>query len=175
MSKKDINSEESMTFMDFFGMYITSPLVAFEKLQITISDTFASNTLNDFYPQLLRFGIKIDYISRLQEFVFVPVPTNVYTIMQPFYNDFGCMGVAFFGFLYGSLFGFIYRKFKEGSALYKCFYTFLIEVIVIQFYNENFLQIFHLIMETTIIIAILVASGKSSFASQNQVISHEVL
>lgn len=155
MSKEDVNSEESMPFMDFFGMYITSPMVAFERLRITISDTFAPNTLNDFYPQLLRFGINVDTIERLQDFVYVPVLTNVYTIMQPFYNDFGTIGVAFFGFLYGSVFGFVYCKFREGSDVYKCFYTYLVEVIIIQFYNENLLQVFHLVLETALIIVLL--------------------
>lgn len=155
MSKEDANSEESTTFMEFFGMYVTSPMVAFERLHITITNTFAPNTLNDFYPQLLRFGIKIDTIERLQDFVYVPVITNVYTIMQPFYNDFGSVGVAFFGFLYGSIFGYVYCKFREGSDIYKCFYTYLVEVIIIQFYNENLLQVFHLVMETTLVIVLL--------------------
>ena len=165
MSKEDANSDESMSFMDFFGMYITSPMIAFERLKVTIGDTFAANTLNDFYPQLMRFGIKIDGIQRLQDFVYVPIPTNVYTIMQPFYNDFGRMGVAFFGFLYGSLFGFVYRKFYDGDDMYKCFYTYLVEVIIIQFYNENLLQIFHLVIEASFIIILLTKLGKFSFSS----------
>ena len=155
MSKEDSNSEESMPFMEFFGMYVTSPMVAFERLRITITNTFATNTLNDFYPQLLRFGIKVDTIERLQDFVYVPVITNVYTIMQPFYNDFGSTGVAFFGFVYGSVFGYVYCKFREGSDVYKCFYTYLVEVIIIQFYNENLLQVFHLVLETALVIILL--------------------
>ena len=163
MSKEDADSEESMTFMDFFGMYVTSPMVAFERLRITICDTFAANTLNDFYPQLQRFGIHIESIGRLQDFVFVPIPTNVYTIMQPFYNDFGRTGVAFFGFFYGSLFGYVYRKFYEGDDMYKCFYTYLVEVIIIQFYNENLLQVFHLVLEAFLVIILLTKLNKFSF------------
>lgn len=156
LSKEHTESTEETMFLDFFGMYVTSPMVAFERLTETIGETFGANTLNDFYPQLQRFGIKINTIDRLQEFVDVPIPTNVYTIMQPFFNDFGKTGVAFFGFLYGSLFGFAYRKFRDGDDLYKCYYTFLVEVIIIQFYNENLLQVFHLIMETSIVIFLLV-------------------
>ena len=164
MSKEDADSEESMTFMDFFGMYVTSPMVAFERLRVTISDTFAANTLNDFYPQLQRFGIHIESIGRLQDFVFVPIPTNVYTIMQPFYNDFGRVGVAFFGFLYGSIFGYVYRRFYEGDDMYKCFYTYLVEVIIIQFYNENLLQVFHLVLEASLVIILLTRLNKFSLS-----------
>lgn len=174
MSKEKADSDESATFMDFFGMYVTSPLVAFEKLRVTISDTFGTNTLNDFYPQLLRFGIKINVIERLQDFVYVPIPTNVYTIMQPFYNDFGPTGVAFFGFLYGNVFGYVYRKFREGSDLYKCFYTYLVEVILIQFYNENLLQIFHLVMETALIIILLIYLHHFNFTPSSKSFGHEL-
>ena len=176
MSKEDANSEESMPFMEFFGMYVTSPMVAFERLRITITNTFAPNTLNDFYPQLLRFGIKIDTIERLQDFVYVPVITNVYTIMQPFYNDFGSIGVAFFGFLYGSIFGYVYCKFREGSDIYKCFYTYLVEVIIIQFYNENLLQVFHLVLETTLVIVLLKVLTKINILpASSKPIGHEAI
>ena len=176
MSKEDADSDKSMTFMDFFGMYVTSPMVAFEKLRLTISDTFAPNTLNDFYPQLQRFGIKIDVLGRLQEFVYVPIPTNVFSVMQPFYNDFGRGGVAFFGFLYGSLFGLVYRKFCEGNVMCKCFYTFLVEVIIIQFYNENFLQVFHLLMETTIVVVLLTGLERIRFyALPRNIVQYDAL
>ena len=163
LSKEDSNAKESLTFMDFFGTYVTSPIVAFERLRITLTDVFAPNTLNDFYPQLLRFCIKVDTIERLQDFVFVPIVTNVYTIMQPFYNDFGHVGVAFFGFLYGSVFGFVYCRFREGSELFKCFYTYLVEVIIIQFYNENLLQVFHLVLETALVIILLKVLTRFNF------------
>lgn len=173
MSKENADSEESMTFMDFFGMYVTSPMVAFERLRITIHDTFAPNTLNDFYPQLLRFGIEVDTIGRLQDFVFVPIPTNVFTIMQPFYNDFGAKGVAFFGMLYGSVFGYVYRKFYDGHDMYKCFYTFLVEVIIIQFYNENLMQVFHFILEFSIIIILLTRLSLIKFSLTPQNVQYE--
>ena len=84
--------------------------------------------------------------------------TNVYTVMQPFYNDFGSAGVAMFGMLYGWGAGYVYRRFYDGSAFYKCFYTFLVEVIIIQFYNENFLQQFHIVAETFILVFVLIYS-----------------
>lgn len=146
MAKEDTSSDaESMTFIDFFGMYVTSPLVAFDHLRITITDQWGPNTFNAVYPYINRLGFHFQTIERLQDFVAVPIITNVYTIMQPFYNDFGRPGVAFFGFAYGVVFGFVYRKFREGNILCRCLYTFLVEVIIIQFYNENFLQSFFLV------------------------------
>ena len=156
---KEAQEQDSVDFMDFLGIYVTSPIVAFEKLRITITDGWGMNTFNDVFPYLRYLGIQLESINRLQDFVYVPVPTNVYTIMQPFYNDFGYMGVAVFGLLYGWITGYVYRKFYDGSNTYKCIYTFLVEVIIIQFYNENLLQQFHIVVETFFFIVLLTATN----------------
>lgn len=159
---KEAQNQDSTDFVDFLGIYVTSPIVAFEKLRITITDGWGGNTFNDVFPYLRYFGINLQGIERLQDFVYVPVPTNVYTIMQPFYNDFGSMGVAVFGILYGWGAGFVYRKFYDGSDTYKCIYTFLIEVIIIQFYNENLLQQFHIVIEAFFFVVLLTATNNKS-------------
>lgn len=153
--RSDVNETHEVSFADFFAMYITSPIVAFDKLTVAITDNFGTNTFNAFYPYLNKLGFDFQYTNRLQEFVFVPISTNVYTIMQPFYNDFGIRGVAVFGFLYGSVFGWVYSKCKQGNPVYCCIYTFLVEVIIIQFYNENLLQIAILFIEFCIIVFLL--------------------
>lgn len=161
MSKESQN-QDSMDFVDFLGIYVTSPIVAFEKLRITITNGWGVNTFNDVFPYLRYFGIHLESIERLQDFVYVPVPTNVYTIMQPFYNDFGSMGVAVFGILYGWAAGYVYRKFYDGSDTYKCIYTFLVEVIIIQFYNENLLQQFHIVIEAFFFVVLLTTTNNKS-------------
>jgi oligosaccharide repeat unit polymerase len=165
---KESQDQDSMDFVDFLGIYVTSPIVAFEKLRITITNGWGVNTFNDVFPYLRYFGIHLESIERLQDFVYVPVPTNVYTIMQPFYNDFGSMGVAVFGILYGWGAGYVYRKFYDGSDTYKCIYTFLIEVIIIQFYNENLLQQFHIVIEAFFFVVLLTTTG-NSYPQKNEV------
>ena len=159
---KESQNQDSMDFVDFLGIYVTSPIVAFEKLRITITNGWGVNTFNDVFPYLRYFCIHLESINRLQDFVYVPVPTNVYTIMQPFYNDFGSMGVAVFGILYGWAAGYVYRKFYDGSDTYKCIYTFLVEVIIIQFYNENLLQQFHIVIEAFFFVVLLTTTNNKS-------------
>ena len=169
---KESQDQDSVDFIDFLGIYVTSPIVAFEKLQITITNGWGVNTFNDVFPYLRYLGIHLESIERLQDFVYVPVPTNVYTIMQPFYNDFGSKGVAVFGILYGWGAGYVYRKFYDGSSTYKCIYTFLIEVIIIQFYNENLLQQFHIVLETFFFVVLLTATSHKKITKEtaNEVI-----
>lgn len=149
-SSKESQHQESTTFLEFFGMYVTSPAVAFGYLNEDLNQYFGINTFSQIYQYLNAFGFNFRYITRIQEFVYVPVPTNVYTIFQPFYEDFGVTGVGVFACIYGFIFGWIYGKYKAGNSYCKLLYTYCVEIIIIQFYNENFLQ--NLFMSVGIIV-----------------------
>ena len=81
----DGSSDESMTFLDFFGIYILSPAAAFGTVQPDLIPQFGSHTFYSIYIFLVRWGGDFVVYDKLQEFVWVPLPTNVYTVFQPFF------------------------------------------------------------------------------------------
>ncbi len=137
---REIQSDDtvdSLSILEFIGMYILSPAVAYGTVDVDVSQQFGSHTLETIYLFLKRFGFHVVVNTKLQEFVYVPISTNVYTIFQPFYQDYGQAGVSFFAFVYGLLSGWAYRQFRNGTALGKCLYTYIAQVLVLQFYQEN--------------------------------------
>lgn len=141
---KEIKSDttaESMTLLDFIGVYILSPAVAFEYITPDLSNQFGAHTFEYFYNILNNLGIgKYIVYERLQEWVWVPLPTNVYTIFMPFYEDFGFKGIGYFGVMYGAFFSWIYKMFKNGSFIAACIYAFCSSILFVQFYHENFIM-----------------------------------
>ncbi len=131
------DTKNETTILDFISMYILSPPVAFGMVDIDVSQQFGSHTFQTIYIFLQRFGFDVEVNTKLQDFVWVPISTNVYTILQPFYQDFGYSGVAFFALVYGLLSGWAYRLFRNGNGIGKCLYTYIAEVLVLQFYQEN--------------------------------------
>lgn len=129
--------QEEETLFDFFTMYALSPPVAFSQLSEEVIPQFGTNTFETVYLFLKRFGADIVVKDKLQEFVFVPVSTNVYTIFQPFYIDFSYRGVALFAALYGYVCGWLYRLFRSGHGTGTCLYTYGVYVLLLQFYQEN--------------------------------------
>ena len=129
--------QEEETLFDFFTMYALSPPVAFSQLSEEVIPQFGTNTFETVYLFLKRFGADIVVKDKLQEFVFVPISTNVYTIFQPFYIDFGYRGVALFAALYGYVCGWLYRLFRSGHGTGTCLYTYGVYVLLLQFYQEN--------------------------------------
>lgn len=129
---------EEETLIDFIAMYIMSPPVAYCTVMRDTGTQFGTNTLEVLYLLLSRWGLgDFEVHSKVQEFVFVPISTNVYTIMQPFFRDFGYAGVAFFAWLYGLISGVLYRLSNNGNVFAICLYTYMVEVLVLQFYQEN--------------------------------------
>lgn len=127
----------NMDLSFFLGEYIFANPVAFGYLPHSVSPQFGANTLYLVYYYLQRFGIG-DYMVTdiVQEFSYVPIRTNLYTVMQPFFVDFGYLGIASFAFVYGVGIGWCYGLYKNGNATAKCIYTYLIMILVMQFGQE---------------------------------------
>jgi oligosaccharide repeat unit polymerase len=129
---------EETTLLDFVVMYVLSPPVAFGTISQDISLQPGSHTFQAIYKLLAKWGVG-DFVinERVQDFVFVPISTNIYTIFQPFFEDFKYRGIAFFALIYGIFSGWMYRLYQNGNAVGKIIYTYFVYLLVLQFYQEN--------------------------------------
>lgn len=134
---EDADPNDAIPFLDFFAIYVLSPSVAFEQVTEDLTPQFGSHTFATLYLFLNRFGGDYELNSKLQEFVWVPLPTNVFTVFQPFFEDFKYRGVAFFAVFYGFFSGWCYRLMRNGSGVGKCLYVYVVYVLVLQFFQEN--------------------------------------
>lgn len=133
---------------DFIAMYILSPPVAFEQVQPKVTEQFGSRTFAFFYAFLTKLGIATYTVEpKLQAFVSVPIPTNVYTVYQPFFEDFGFKGIAFFATVYGVFTGWIYRKCQQGYSIFMCLYAYIAEILILQFFQENLILSLSILMQ----------------------------
>lgn len=130
--------KEEGTLIDFIAMYVLSPPVAFGELSQDIVHQFAARTVPTIYYLLNKYYADVFIVyDRVQPFVYVPVPTNVYTIFQPFFQDFGYIGVASAGVVYGLMGGVLYRRACNGNPFSKCLYTYFAYILLLQFFQEN--------------------------------------
>lgn len=170
---KEVKSDktyESMTFVDFFGIYLLSPSVAFGRVTEDLSNQFGAHTFQFIYLFLNKWGVG-DYVvnQRLQDFVWVPLPTNVFTIFQPFYEDFQYRGVAFFAFVYGVLSGWVYRMFRNGKFIARCIYVYFAKFLFMQFYHEDFISNLVLVVQFCFFVIIISYNDiKISFKRKTQ-------
>lgn len=161
-AEQDSDYKTNETLLGFVAMYALSPPVAFCQLSADITPQFGTNTFEIIYLFLERFGFKdIVVKAKLQDFVWVPIPTNVYTIFQPFFIDFGYKGIAFFAALYGVVSGWLYRLYRNGNSIGCCLYTFMAEILILQFFQEN-LMLSLVFMLQFVVFTILITQDKIS-------------
>lgn len=138
--RSNVDADDYGTFGKFFSMYILSPAVAFSKTQEILSDQFGTRSFTFLYSFANKiFSCNYTVMPNLQEFVWVPIPTNVYTVFQPFFQDFGYKGVAFFASVYGVITGFIYRLARNGGQVTRCVYAYVVYILMLQFFQEVFI------------------------------------
>lgn len=132
----DYSKNESL--LGFIAMYILSPPVAYCHLSEDVIYQFSARTTPMLYYLLNKYWADIFMVyDRLQPFVFIPIPTNVYTIFQPFYQDFGYRGVAAWSVIYGLICGFLYAKKCDGNSFANCLYLYFAYILALQFFQEN--------------------------------------
>lgn len=129
---------DGIDIVGFLTLYILSPSAAFDTLSPSHIYDFGANTFS-FYYKLSNalFGTSFTEIPMLKDFVYVPMGVNVYTVMQPYFEDFGYSGVLIFGIINGVISGFVYKKSMSGGLNWICLYTFICEYYVLQFFQER--------------------------------------
>lgn len=130
--------EAAYTFMDLLGMYLVSPIVAFCYDTPNSAHYFGEYTLKSINNFLSFFGTGHRNVTIFQEMVNVPIPTNVFTMMSPYFKDFGYGGLVFFSLFEGWLFGLFYKKAETGNNLMRLVYTYILVLLVLQFFDELF-------------------------------------
>ena len=164
------NVTNEMTFLDFFSIYVLSPSVAFEWAQEKLTNQFGTYSFAFFYAFASKLGLGSFYVQKqLQDFVYVPIPTNVYTVFQPYFEDFGYKGVAFFASVWGVLYGWIYRMVKNGNPLAKCMYAYMVYALVMQFYQESLFVNLSLVIQYMVVFILLMNHNVSFSFIKNKV------
>jgi oligosaccharide repeat unit polymerase len=131
----------------FFNMYLLASLPAFDLMDINATSQFGGYTFRFIYAIGSSIGFDCTVSNNLLRFVGVPIYTNVYTVLFPYYIDFGIVGVIFFGFFQGSMFGFLYKKAVKGNQIYLILFAAISSSLIMQFFAELFFSIFSTIIQ----------------------------
>jgi oligosaccharide repeat unit polymerase len=127
---------DSDSILWFLAVYIVSPMEAFCTDMANSSIQFGEYTLKPIYNFLNILGFNVHVPPLLDQFVSVPLPTNVYTTLSPIFRDFGYKGLLIISTLEGAILGCIYKFAVTGNTILKYIYSFLLTYIFLQFFDE---------------------------------------
>lgn len=134
---RDKNAETD--FFKIVYIYFLSPLTAFDYLlqgRIVPNETpVASTVLGLIYRIFNKMGV-CQIPSANLGFIFVPLPTNVYTLLLTGYLDFGYYGMFVFSFFYGVIWGWLYSFVRQNFLFAKLLYASFYFVLIFQFFAD---------------------------------------
>lgn len=166
LSRGDIDSDEiesSGAVERFLYIYLLSPLTAFDVLingeSHLNAGTFGSGVFSFFYKIINAFGANYE-IADLGEWVMVPLPTNVFTVMRGYYLDNGYYGILMGSVIMGIIWGILYRLQKKNYALYTVFYATMISSLFFQSFGDYFFYTFSVTIQYFIFSLIMVRGIK---------------
>ena len=145
MSRSNENEEKDNVISGMFYTYLFGGLPALDLITNSEmkSSEFGQNSLQFFSRFIKSFGNSSNKTESTYEndityegYLFVPNPTNVYTIIGPFWLDFRYYGVAIFGFLYGLLFGFLYKRALQMKIYGIVTYCLFVSALILPFFGE---------------------------------------
>lgn len=130
------------TLWHVFVVYSLGSIPAFDTfLQMDLDWTWGQRVFRTIYAVLSEAGFEVEVQPLVQEYVFVPFPTNVYTVYQPYYGDFSIVGLLLAPLGLGYLHGVIYRKATEGHLFSIVLYALMLYPLVFQFFQDQYLSL----------------------------------
>lgn len=155
-----------LSLADILSIYIYSPIIALGYMDIDESFPIGAYTLRFFYVIGNIVGIAPQPAGTIMPYVAVPELTNVYTVMQPFYYDFGLLGVLFEAMSYGLFFSFLYFLSVRKGGFWLALFSGYSIVLVMQFFADVLIsQLSGNIQLLICILAVFSISRKVSYAS----------
>ncbi|MDE3185315.1 MAG: oligosaccharide repeat unit polymerase [Bacteroidota bacterium] len=146
-SEKNTLKENIKPAAETTAVYLVSPLNALEwerhhHFQINYDGNHSLRFFMKIAEQLKWVpNAKVEELT--QPFVFVPYPTNVYTIYSPYIKDFGNFYAWFMLFVFGFIHTFIYLKAISAKSIrYTVYFSFLLFPLFMSFFQDQYLSLF---------------------------------
>jgi oligosaccharide repeat unit polymerase len=125
----------------FLVAYIVGPMAAFDYVLRHPQDY--AGTSNHTFKFFLSVASTLHLVQWVPPplydvFVYVPYPTNVYTIYKFFYLDFGFYGMLAAITLIGFLQTLLYRKARTGSVLGLYFFSLTLYALIVSVFDDSY-------------------------------------
>lgn len=134
--------ERAANVWEAFAYYFLSPLPAFDHFaSANKSLSYGGDIFRSALAVASQLGFTVEVPPLIKEYAFVPKPTNVYTVHQPYYADFGVVGVLLAQFLFGLWHGFLYRKATNGRLYFVFLYAIFLYPLLMQFFQDQYFSL----------------------------------
>ena len=137
-----MDNTAALTALDAFTLYSLSGLAAFDLAHALPSALeWGLNVFRSPLAVAKAVGVDVTVLPLVKEYVFVPEPTNVYTVMLPYVRDFSWPGLLFFFALFGRMHGSLYWRAQLGDPRCVVLYGLSVYPLLMQFFQDQYVSL----------------------------------
>jgi oligosaccharide repeat unit polymerase len=143
--------------------YSIAPLLAMSDLvEKAPEPALGANTFRSFLAVLHAFGFSsIKPPELIRDFVSVPYRTNVYTVYDVYFRDFGYFGFAV-AIFFVAMHVYLYRQAITRGGVYIFLYSVSVYPLAMQFFQDQYFSLLSQWIQIVILYWVLVQSGDAS-------------
>ncbi len=125
-----------------FWLYLLGGITAFQEIFSSSNHLeYGDNTFRTIYAILAALGFDVEVKGVLQEYVYIPSPTNVYTVFQPYFKDFGIYFALFMQFLFGMMHAVLYGFSKQKNPVAILLYSLSMYPLFMQWFQDQYFSL----------------------------------
>jgi oligosaccharide repeat unit polymerase len=153
--------ENIRSVWDNFRLYLLGALPAMDiYMNKNIEPAWGNHMFRLIFVLLSIVGLKANVQPIHQEYQMVPLPTNVYTVYYPYYNDYLFYGAFLIQFILGIIHGLVYRKAATGHPLFVFLFAVLLYPLFMQFFHDQYFNLFSMWLQYIILVSVYYYSQK---------------
>lgn len=122
-----------------FEMYVLGNFYAFDTLKPCTAEHWGEHVFRLYYVLTYKAGLSpVEPVDPILPWVMKPIATNTYTVLYPFFLDFGYWGIAFFAIVLGLATGWLYSHYRQGDEFFVLLYAYFCVLLITQYNGEAF-------------------------------------
>jgi oligosaccharide repeat unit polymerase len=140
----DTPNPDALEAFDALALYLLGGVAAFDVwLDMPNRLEWGLNALRTPLAVAQALGADVTVLPLVKEYVYIPLPTNVYTALQPYYSDFAWPGLLVFFAMFGSLHGWLYKRARQPGADPRnvIFASLAMYPLLLQFFQDQYLSL----------------------------------
>jgi oligosaccharide repeat unit polymerase len=140
----DTPNPDALEAFDALALYLLGGVAAFDVwLEMPSRLEWGLNALRTPLAVAQALGADVTVLPLVKEYVYIPLPTNVYTALQPYYADFSWPGLLAFFAMFGSLHGWLYKRARQPGADPRTviFASLAMYPLLLQFFQDQYLSL----------------------------------
>ena len=143
----------ALSAVDALSLYLLGSLAALDAWLVNLPALdWGLNVLRSPIAVLASLGLDVTVVPLVKEYIFIPEPTNVYTVFLPYVSDFGLAGAPLaFAFL-GWLHAWLYRAARSRDPRWVILYALSMYPLLMQFFQDQYFSL----LTTWVVFAALV-------------------